>query len=768
MLLTIDNNDGAGARDYTSAIDATHVPHVIRRLNRPTEMSVGLVATMADFVVPAANARIVLARDNGESLFTGNVVSAPEYEYLGWGERGPTYRYSIQALSDEWPLSAKLLPERSEFVTRSAGEMVATLANDAAPGAMGSRGCEGVSVVPSYWPDPRLRFHEHAAELAVRSRAAYSAKDGQLSFEPIGATTHLLDETSPEFCPEGLKLECTGDPLNDVTVAGAVGPGAYVKDYFSGNGYTLSFPLSEMAYLRSGTVLLDEEYRGAILRPQYWSVSDPRAVIALSGGKLQISGGTGQLGTTLVRFAEKLELAGALALDHGQFDISGGADAIVGGIYNGNFEMAACVAGFRLTPSSGAATQIAAVVNGIPAGQAITTVAGRKYVLATRIYAGESYRLAQRFETATGGIGGDAIPAAARFILEVHEIDPNNPASQVAPAIVLYEGVLPDVPACCDYAVVNVASMNASVSYTRLARAANVEVRTCVAGGSWRNRLVGPLTDGSECRVDGTSLYFFAASAPESAERIHVSYRAAQRTVSRVLDDAAIAKLAGGTDDGHRALVARVASPSARTAADADNAALALLRTQCDRSWRGEYQVWNTFLEGDYRPGDAIVVRVPSRAAEFNAIIREVELDAADLLDDRCRMTVKFATEAADPIALRLEPAPELHIPEQASTIASVGTGYIDSANEAEIIDAGSTNVLIDAGGEPPTNGGFEVRRGDSGWGPEDDRNLVGRFDCRIFNVPRTSRSQTWFIRQYDATGRYSRVSTILHLDYPL
>lgn len=63
-----------------------------------------------------------------------------------------------------------------------------------------------------------------------------------------------------------------------------------------------------------------------------------------------------------------------------------------------------------------------------------------------------------------------------------------------------------------------------------------------------------------------------------------------------------------------------------------------------------------------------------------------------------------------------------------------------------------------------------EVRWSDTGFGPANDRNLVGRFTARIFTVPRLSRTQDYFLRQYDNSSptRYSRYSTALHLDYPL
>jgi hypothetical protein len=53
------------------------------------------------------------------------------------------------------------------------------------------------------------------------------------------------------------------------------------------------------------------------------------------------------------------------------------------------------------------------------------------------------------------------------------------------------------------------------------------------------------------------------------------------------------------------------------------------------------------------------------------------------------------------------------------------------------------------------------VRWSDSGWGPGNDRNLVGRFSIQTFTVPRLGSAQSYFLRQYDASSptRYSRYS---------
>src|SRR5712692_5150034 len=101
MKLQIDNLDGNGPRDYSATIDGSKSPQVIRKLNQASELQVSLVANVPDFVVPVNGARVILGRSNGQDVFTGYLMAAPVFEYLGWGERGPVYRYNLIAQSDE-------------------------------------------------------------------------------------------------------------------------------------------------------------------------------------------------------------------------------------------------------------------------------------------------------------------------------------------------------------------------------------------------------------------------------------------------------------------------------------------------------------------------------------------------------------------------------------------------------------------------------------------------------------------------------------------
>lgn len=63
-----------------------------------------------------------------------------------------------------------------------------------------------------------------------------------------------------------------------------------------------------------------------------------------------------------------------------------------------------------------------------------------------------------------------------------------------------------------------------------------------------------------------------------------------------------------------------------------------------------------------------------------------------------------------------------------------------------------------------------EARWSDASFGPGNDRNLLGRFTTQTFTLPRLARSQTFFLRQYDASipPKYSRYSAALHIDFPL
>src|SRR5437764_4538041 len=196
MILTIDNFDGSGPRDYTAALAPEHPPRIRRRLNQPSDFACELVANDAQFIVPANGGRLILQRSDGTKLFTGYLIASPAYDYLGWGERGPLYRYSLAAHSDEFALDRKLLAPRSAFINRTAGSALAQLAADLLPGAFDTSGVQSGATIPSFGIRPAHSWSAHAAALAARSRAAYRAHSAALVLAPVGVTAHAISESS--------------------------------------------------------------------------------------------------------------------------------------------------------------------------------------------------------------------------------------------------------------------------------------------------------------------------------------------------------------------------------------------------------------------------------------------------------------------------------------------------------------------------------------------------------------------------------------------
>lgn len=775
MKLMIDNGDGRGPQDYTPSLNAAKRPHVLRKLNHPAELRFSLVAESAEFVVPVPGARVTLGRSNGKDVFAGYVAASPTYQYLGWTERGPVFTYDVIALSDEVLLDKKPPSTNSPFVARSAGDALQRLTEDMLPGWADYGAVEAGDVIPYYRVSSTKKWNEIAAELAVLGRCSYRTEGNRLVVAAVGEGLYELSEEWPNFSPSELTLRSEDRLVNDLAVLGAVEPNAHVRDYFVGDGFTTKFYLSQIPFTRGSRMILDEEYRS--LDEERWKVVDPEDLIAVNGGKLQVSGGTGIDGDTRLEFTEKIELGGAVVLQHGDIQFDASSDGIIGGVYDDAVSMASCIAGFRVTPS-GANSRLQSLVQGNVTGTALTTQSGHRYVLTTRVFADEVYRMKQVFHSESHpsgqGWGGEAIDSNVRVVLEIHDIDTFNPASQVAPATVLYDGVLTDTPGFVTYALLNSKAMHCSVSFTRISLPEDVLVRSTAPQQSPKTRRAGSLLEGADCRIsEEPAVQFYPQYAPLANEIIEVTYRGRGRARARVTDQLSIAAHARGIDDGVRGGIREIAAPIARTSADCETAALALLEG-AGQGWSGEYRAWSTFLPGradDLFPGDGLTINVPSRSAVFTGILREVEIELVDLAEDNSRYTLRFVDSADPSLAFMFESVTSQSVAGMTATDRNlIGTAWLADIAGALVTNLTSTTVTIDTGYTPPTGEGIEVRRTDAAWGVDNDRNLIGRFTTRSFTLSRYGRVQDFFVRRYDSNSpaRYSRYSGAIHVDAPL
>jgi len=781
MKLLIDNLGGLGPQDYTAFVDASKNPTIGRKLNSPAELKFGLAAGEGSFVVPAIGARVTLTLSNGNDLFTGYIVEAPTYQYVGWADRGLVYRYEMVALSDAMLMDRKAPPPHPPFVDRNAGDAFRQLTAEALPGWFDVSGVGAGDPIPYYSVNPAKKWTASAAEIALSARCYYRDDDSKLFFAPLGANTYPLAENGVTFSPGDLQLQSVNRLVNDLTILGPLEPSAHVKDYFCGDGHTTKFYMSQKPFTRSSQValynrtILDEIY--AELDPTHWIVTDPLGVITVSNSQLQVAGGTGTDGQTLLTFIEKIELGGATVLEHGDVVFNAASNGVIGGLYAGAVSIAGCLAGFRVTPV-GSSCNIQALVEGSVTGTALATQAGHHYVFSTQLYPTEVYRMEQVFHSALhrsgGARGGGAIACDVRVVLEVHDIDPANPATQVAPATVLYDDVIRNAPGFCTYALINAGNVRCSVAFTYVWLAADALVRSTLPGQDTVTMLTGSLRDGAQCHVSTEpALQFYSEYIPAANESIEVSYRGQGHAMARVTNSASILAHRGGGDDGVRGSVREIGLPVARTSADCETAALALL-DDSGQGWAGEYQAWSRFLPGgaaDIFPGDGLAVNVPSRMASFAAVVREVDAEIADMAGENIRYTLRFV-DAGDP-SLDFAFATALMKQTQVLTpidVSMVGNVYLADLTDAEVTNVTSTTVTIDVGFTPVAGGGIEARYSDAGWGIDNNRNLVGRYTSRSFSLTRYARAQTYFLRSYDGSGppKYSRYSTALHVDYPL
>jgi hypothetical protein len=238
--------------------------------------------------------------------------------------------------------------------------------------------------------------------LRSSARCSYRDDNSKLFFAPLAANTYALTENAASFSPGDLQLQSVNRLVNDLTILGPLEPAAHVKDYFCGDGYTSYFYMSQKPFTRSSQValynrvILDETYTE--LDPTHWTVTDPLGVITVSNGQLQVTGGTGTDGQTLLSFVEQMELGGATMLEHGDVVFNAASDGVIGGLVCGAVTIADCVAGFRITPS-GDYCNIQALVGGAVTGTPLATQAGHHYVFTTMLYPTETYRIQQVFHS---------------------------------------------------------------------------------------------------------------------------------------------------------------------------------------------------------------------------------------------------------------------------------------------------------------------------------------------------------------------------------
>jgi hypothetical protein len=216
----------------------------------------------------------------------------------------------------------------------------------------------------------------------------------------------------------------------------------------------------------------------------------------------------------------------------------------------------------------------------------------------------------------------------------------------------------------------------------------------------------------------------------------------------------------------------KVLQPVARSTADCESAAQALLAFATSRTAAvaGSYTAVNP--ASDIWPGD--VLAVTSDGVTSSLLVRSVEVKDANAVPEIRTYDIKFAndwaTQWADGLGLKLSEAiaSDAFLP---ATAATAPAEVLANLQELSITTVNGSEIQIDAGLDPPQGGGLEVRRTDWNFGPNIDvPDLVLRSPVRSFSMPRAAQVERYYVRMYDASSPplYSRFSSAVFVDVPL
>jgi hypothetical protein len=306
------------------------------------------------------------------------------------------------------------------------------------------------------------------------------------------------------------------------------------------------------------------------------------------------------------------------------------------------------------------------------------------------------------------------------------------------------------------------------VGFCSVTQTGSAWVVSTLPGGATQTRLIGVAGEGVDCKVSTTGqITFFAGRVPIAGETVTVFYRLRSRAIARLEDAASIAAEAAGGMPGTARWLGKVVRPLARSSADCESAAQAVLSFASSRAAAiaGSYAAINP--TEDVWPGD--VLRIIANGQTLNVVVRQVTIVDGNAVPDLLTYRIAFANDWADSLGVTLSEAiaPDSFLPPTAETAPGA---VLANLQQLTVVSATTTALQIDAGTAPPTGGGFEVRLRDWDFGAGVDQNLVLRSPVRGFSIPRSAQVERYYVRMYDASNPplYSRLSSAVFTNLPV
>ena len=592
------------------------------------------------------------------------------------------------------------------------------------------------------------------------------------SLQPVSAATHAVRFSDHAITLEPSSASVAGERADDLLVTGAEEPVTYVTELFRGDGTTANFTLTAQPFRTGGSgTLLRDSFAGTRLQNAVWWFSDPGQHIKLGTGGLRLTGGNGLDGQTYMAGQQPVEMGGTLYAEMRGVLLLPGSDGVLLGMYGNVVTVPTCFAGIRVKAAAGAQTLVA-LVRGAEVGTPLQWSTGHSYTLRVRLHCAEMQRVLGTYQALVNGAvqtwGAGLVDAPMQMVIEV--LDEGLASS--TPATVLYTGAMSSSVARAVFAPVNSVSLVGSVAQVSLQQQGPVWVTTTETDGTVTARRPGTLDTGEDYRISGTSLEFFSGRVPSAGALVAVRYRLSQRAEARLQNADAVTRMQELGLPGLRVASRRVTDPEPRSAADCAAAAQALLRFYADPAFgvRGTCVMPLADATGDVQPGDAIAL--PLAATPVTVPVKRVTMEPGHSVPEVVTHHVRFALDQDNGLSFRSEAgaAADALLPAEMYVVSTTA-----SLPGLAVTVAGKSSLQVDAGVVPPVGGGFEVRRHDGGWGPDQpgappDDELVLRSPVRSFSVPRAAFAERFYVRMYDGseTPVYSAQSCLLSTRLPV
>ena len=775
--------------DYSAALDSVHPMTLERKLNEPTVCQLWVTLGRASTLpTPARNQPVLIEGDDGTLYFTGYLAVAPLPEFAGVGTAGPIYRWALQAVSDEMVLNMQPMTPSAGLTGVTAGEAMQTLAAHAGVTGLGAAiplSVSGLGVasmalpVGNFVPDPGSNWSQAAGLVAAQARASYRAVGGQITAQPVGTTVHELNETNGTLVLSNLTMTATVERAlaNDVTVCGGSEPWAYVTEDLLGDGVTKTFQLNEDPFFETTAeekIINNELFNEPAINVQNWMFTGAEEYFSLTGAGLTINGGTGVDGQAALVWRDAVEAGGSLYLELIGVTLSPGSTGIVGGLYGNGVNQAGCIAGFLVESAQGTgAVSLVPLVNGVVAGPAYAVQTGTQYTLRARVWCPLTERVTQVYrvvgDAGAMSFGGEDQIAGASIVLELVPVV-NGIAGTPVP---LYDGSVEYAPGSYQVCVANSWNLIGSVRSVYMTNLGSGWVRSMPPGEQMATRRTGTIAEGGECHLLRTgTITFYTGYIPVLGELIQVQYRTVGTAVGRWVNEASQAAMEAVGMPATAQWIGSVTNPKARSSADCRNAAEALgtAASSVSAAWAGTYKVasanWATGLTSDVWPGDEMLLTAPSANLNEQVAVRTVKLTYKPGTPDVMNYEISFANDWANDLAVKTSKT----VPVTAWLPALIAPTYLADVTTLQVTTIGAAELTVNAGVTPPTGGGFEVRRRDFSFQAGTDADLVIRSTVPVFQIPRETEADAFYIRMYDGSTppNYSEHSVALYVNLPL